>query len=96
MTPLSQPKSAPLDAVPSDTSADAVAVHLQCIRAMTPQERLRKGCALTNRGRRLAKEAIRRRHPGATEDEVRFHFLAIAYGDAVAEDVRRWLQERAS
>ncbi len=63
---------------------------------MPPQERLRKGCALTNRGRRLAKEAIRRRHPVATEDEGRLHFLVIAYGDAVAEDVQRWLKERAS
>lgn len=96
MTPLSQPKSASPVAGPSDTSADAAAVQLQCIRDMPPQERLRKGCALTNRGRRLAKEAIRRRHPGATEDEVHLHFLAIAYGDAVADDVRRWLQERAS
>ena len=96
MTPVSQPKSAALDAVLSDSSADAMAVQLQCIRGMTSQERLRKGCALTNRGRRLAKEAIRRRHPDATEDEGRLHFLAIAYGDAVAGDVRRWLQERAS
>ncbi|MFN9369033.1 MAG: hypothetical protein ACK6CT_09770 [Planctomycetia bacterium] len=73
-----------------------MAVQLQCIRALKSQERLRKGCALTNRGRRSSKEAIRRRHPGAMEDKSRLQFLAIAYGDAVAEDVRRWLQERAA
>ena len=62
--------------------------------AIYPLERLRMGCALSNRGRRMALAAIRRRHPNADDTEVRLRYLELAFGPAVAAEVRRWLGER--
>ena len=47
--------------LPSDTSAEAAEVQRTGIRELPPLERLRKGCRLSNRGRRMALAAIRRR-----------------------------------
>ncbi len=78
----------------SDTSAEALAAQLACIRRMRPLERFRAGCALTARGRRLAMEALRRRYPMAGADEIRLRYMGLAYGDELAENVGRWLEER--
>jgi hypothetical protein len=45
----------------------AAAVQLACLRRMSPLERLQAGCRMSQRGRRLAMEAIRRRHPDADD-----------------------------
>jgi hypothetical protein len=78
----------------SDTSQTAADLQRRRIRDLQPLERLRKGCALSCRGRRMALEAIRRRYPAADDVEVRLRFIEIAYGSALAGDVRRWLLER--
>ena len=78
----------------NDTAAEAEAVQLDCIRRMSPLERLRAGCRMSNRGRRLAFEAIRARHPEADETEVRVRFIELAYGAELAADVRLWLRDR--
>jgi len=80
----------------SDTSPDAGAVLDRCILALRPIDRLRKGCALSNWGRRLAMVAIRRQHPTADESEVRIRYLELAYGRDLAADVSRWLRARES
>lgn len=77
--------------IPSDTLNAAAAVQRSRIRALPPLERLRKGCALSNRGRRMALDAIRRRHPHADAAEVRLRYLELAYGRTLAAEVRRWL-----
>ena len=61
---------------------------------MSPLELLRAGCRMSNRGRRLAFDAIRARHPDADETEVRVHFIELAYGADLAADVRLWLRDR--
>lgn len=80
----------------SDTSPDAAAVLDRCILALPPIDRLRKGCALSNRGRRQAMVAIRHKHPTADESEVRIRYLELAYGRDLAAEVCRALEERAS
>jgi hypothetical protein len=59
------------------------------------------GRRLSPRGRELvdamardALAAIRRRHPNADDTEVRLRYLELAFGPAVAAEVRRWLGER--
>ena len=81
-------------AIHSDTSRAAAAVQRARLGALSPLERLQKGCALSNRGRRMALDAIRRRYPDADTLEVRLRYLELAYGAAVAADVRRWLGAR--
>ena len=78
----------------SDTSDEALAVQLECLRQMTPQERLRRACAWSGQIRRMAFDAIRRRHPEYTEDNVRLRFIALTYGQALADEVRRWQMEQ--
>ncbi len=77
-----------------DTAPDAAAVVLDRIRSLSPEERLRKGCAMSRRGRRFAIETLRSKHSNATEEEIRLRFLELAYGPELAADVRCWLAER--
>ncbi|MEQ9406370.1 MAG: hypothetical protein RIK87_01540 [Fuerstiella sp.] len=79
-----------LPAYTTDTSADAEAVQLELLRQMTPQERLQKACDLSTQLRKMAFDAIRRRHPDYSEDEVRLKFIEVTYGKQLADDVRHW------
>lgn len=78
----------------SDTSEEALAVQLDCLRRMTPQERIERMCAWSNQIRRMAFAAIRRRHPDDSENEVRLKFIELTYGEELAEEVRQWQQAR--
>ena len=80
----------------SDTSDEALAVQLECLRQMSPHERLRRACAWSGQVRRMAFEAIRRRHPEYSEDEVRLSFIELAFGEELAEEVRVWQQAQRS
>lgn len=78
----------------NDTAADAAAVQLSCLRRMSPLERFEAGCRMSQRGRRFAMDAIRRRHPEANEEEIRLRVIEHAYGAGLAADVRCWLRNR--
>lgn len=78
----------------SDTSEEALAVQLDCLRQMTPQERLRQVFAWSGQIRRMSFAAIRRRHPEFTEDEVRLKFIELTYGEELANEIRVWQQEQ--
>ncbi|MFN0054610.1 MAG: hypothetical protein ACKV0T_20755 [Planctomycetales bacterium] len=80
--------------VVSDTSSDALAIQLECVRRMTPQERLRRACAWSGQIRRMAFAAIRRRHPEFSEDDVRLKFIELTYGKTLADEVRAWQLEQ--
>lgn len=76
----------------SDTSDEALAVQMACLRQMSPHERLRRACAWSGQVRRMAFDAIRRRHPEYSEDEVRLSFIELTFGKELAEEVRVWQQ----
>lgn len=80
----------------SDTSDEALAVQLECLRQMSPQERLRRACAWTGQVRRMAFDAIRRRHPEYSEDDVRLKFIELTYDKELADEVRDWQQNHSS
>lgn len=73
-----------------DTSPEARAIQLECLRRMSPHERLEKSCAMSNQVKQMAFAAIRRRHPDFNEDEVRLKFIELTYGKTLADDVREW------
>ena len=81
-------------APPDDTTAEAEAVLLDRIREMSPQERLQRGCGLSRRCRLMAMDAMRRLDPSADGRDIRLRFIELAYGSALAADVRSWLQAR--
>lgn len=78
----------------SDTSNEALAVQLECLRQMTPHERLRRTCAWSGQVRRMALDAIRRRHPEFSEGDVRLRFIELTYGKPLADEVRNWQVEQ--
>ena len=73
----------------TDTSSEALTVQLECLRRMSPNERLERSCAMSNQVKRMAFAAIRRRHPDFSEEEVRLKFIELTYGQSLAEDVRK-------
>ncbi|WP_417849437.1 hypothetical protein [Thalassoglobus sp.] len=73
----------------SDTTEEALAVQLDCLRQMTPQERIQRMCSWSGQIRRMAFAAIKRRHPDLTENEVRLKFIALTYGESLAEVIRQ-------
>jgi hypothetical protein len=50
-------------------------VYLQVLRAMTPDERLRKALELTQIGRILLADGLRQLHPGLADAEFRRLYL---------------------
>lgn len=74
----------------SDTSDEALAVQLDCLRRMPPHERLRRACAWSGQVRRMAFDAIRRRHPEFSEGDVRLRFIELTFGKPLADEVRQW------
>ena len=83
----------PLDNT-TDTSPDAAAVQLECLRQMTPRERIRKTCAMSRLVKNMAFDAIRRRHPDLSDRDVQLIFIELTYGKNLADDVRSWQQEK--
>jgi hypothetical protein len=80
----------------TDTSSDTYALQIDLVRRMTPAQRLKKTCGLSLQVKRMAMDAIRRRHPEFDEDEVRWKFLELAYGKDLADAVRGWQRREAS
>ncbi len=76
----------------TDTSPEARAVQLELQRRMSPDERLEKAFSLSNGLRRMAMDAIRRRHPDFDEDQVRIKFIELTYGKDLAAGVQLWRQ----
>lgn len=77
-----------------DTSPEAEAVLIDLIRKKPPSERLRDAIAASNRVARQCKDAIRRRHPEISEDEVNLRFIELNYGAELAQKVRTFLDDR--
>ncbi len=79
----------------NDTSPEAAAVHLELLRKMPPSQRLNQALALSCEVMRLSKQAIRRRHPEFSEDEVRIKFIEMHYGAELAQSVKAWRAEKS-
>ena len=78
----------------TDTSREAYTVQLELLRRIPPIQRLRKTLAWSRQVKRMSMDAIRRRHPDFDENAVRLKFIELTYGKALADDVRRWHEER--
>lgn len=78
----------------TDTSPDPLEVQLDGLRRMTPQQRIAKMCAMSRLVKKMAFDAIRRRYPDLDEEEVRLLFIELTYGKSLADDVRRWIDNR--
>lgn len=85
----------PGSAYTTDSSSDAEAVQLELLRQMSPQQRIKVVCGLSNNIRQMVFSAIRRRHPDYSENQVRLVFIELTYGKDLADDVKRWQESRS-
>lgn len=64
-------------------------VQLEGLRQMSPQQRIQRMCAMSNHVREMAMNAIRRRHPDFSDDDVRLRFIELTYGHDLADAIRK-------
>jgi hypothetical protein len=79
----------------TDTSVEAFEVQLECFRRMAPQERIERMSSWSTQLKKMAMEAIRRRHPEFDEQQVQLKYIELAYSLELAQGYRTWLTERA-
>jgi hypothetical protein len=68
----------------TDTSAEAREMQLELFRRMTPEEQIEKTSSWSGEIKRMAFEAIRRRHLEFDERQVQCKYIAITYGEDLA------------
>lgn len=74
----------------TDTSNEADSVQLELWRSMSGQERIQKTVSLSLSLRNMAFEAIRKRHPEFTDDQIRTKFIELSYGKELASGFAEW------
>jgi hypothetical protein len=84
-----------MEARSADTDPEAEKVQLDLLRQAGPGRRLQMSLSLSAQVITLARNAIRRSMPGASELEVNLRFVELHYGHELADDVRRYLAGRS-
>ena len=79
----------------SDTDPETARVHLELLRASSPQRRLRLAFSLSRTTMSLSMGGLAQRLPGASSQEVALRFVALLYGPRLADEVREYLAARA-
>jgi hypothetical protein len=77
-----------------DTDPDAERMQLDLLRKMTAAERFQLVRSLTQTTRQLAWRAIQRANPDATAEEIALIFVAVHYGEDLANRLRAYLAAR--
>ena len=77
-----------------DTHPEVERVQIELLRKATVTRRLELGFSLSQDALQLAREAIRRAHPEASEEEIGLTFVEINYGKELADRVRSYLARR--
>jgi hypothetical protein len=67
-----------------DTTAAAERIQVELWAAMSPIEKFCLVSAISRNVQELSLAGIRRRHPDATNDELRFHLAVAKLGDELA------------
>jgi hypothetical protein len=78
----------------SDTDPETERVHLELLRRASPGRRIRLALSLSRTVMGLSRGGLARRHPGASPEEVGLRFVALHYGDDLAEELRADLAAR--
>lgn len=77
-----------------DTSPEAELTLIRLLRAKPACKRLGDAVSASNRVAQQCKNAIRRRHPEISEEEIKLRFIEINYGSEIANEVRTYLSNR--
>jgi hypothetical protein len=79
----------------SDTHPDAERVQIELLRRATVGQRAEIAIALSQTVIELSRRAIRRAHPDASEQEVGLMFVALHYGQDLADRVRAYIDRQS-
>ena len=74
------------------TSPQADQVQVELLRRASPATRAARALSLSATVIELARHAIRERHPDWSEDQVAMEFVAVHYGNDLADRVRAYLE----
>lgn len=77
-----------------DTDPEAERVQIELLRAASPAQRAALARSLTSTVIWLARRAIAQQHPGASEEEIGIRFVALHYGQELADELSAFLQRR--
>ncbi len=78
----------------SDTDPETERVHREMLRAAGPARRLRLALSLSTTVMSLSRAGLARRHPTESEEEIGLRFVALHYGQELADEVRGDLERR--
>ena len=79
-----------------DTSREALRAQYAALRRLTPSQRLALMDDLTRLAQSLAREGLRRRHPGASEAELDVLFAELVLGRQLAATVQEHRRSRST
>ena len=74
-----------------DTSPEAESILIRLLQDKPAAARLGDAVAASNRVARQCKEAIRRSHQDCSEEDIKLRFIALNYGQELANKVRSYL-----
>src|SRR5437867_2502563 len=75
------------DRFDGDTSREALRVQFAALRRLTPSQRLALMDGLTQLAQSMAREGLRRRHPGAGDAKLEARFFELVLGRDLATKV---------
>lgn len=84
----------PIPARPPDTDAEAERVQLELLRKASPGERAALAMSLSATVISLARRALQRQDPAASEEEIGLRFVELNYGRELAAELAAFLNSR--
>lgn len=69
---------------PRDTHLEAYQFHIGLFRQLSPQQRGAMAAAMSDEGRKIARDGIRRRHPEYSDEDIARALIALLYGGQAA------------
>ena len=84
----------PIPARSADTDAEAERVQLELLRAASPGERAALAMSLSATVISLARRALQRQDPAASEEEIGLRFVELSYGRELATELAAFLNAR--
>lgn len=78
----------------SDTHPEAERVHVALLRRASVARRAQMTRSLSDTVGRMSWQGLRERHPQESDREIGLRFVALTYGEPLAEKLRAFLERR--
>lgn len=81
---------------PTDTTPEAEATHLALLRQAGLSRRVALMRSLSRQAVELSRQALAQRHPDLSQEDLDLAFIALCYGEDLADRVRPALRQRCT